>query len=104
MLVATVTLNWTDPTARVDVPPTALSPSEIASVDVFDGVSLIGTVIGAGVTFTTGILSVGDHSFTVVVNDTTGHKSALSNVFTATIEAVLAAPLAVSDLTGVVNP
>ena len=105
--MSTVTLKWTDPTTRVD--GSALAPTEIASIDIFDTAAStptvpIGNILGGVGTFTTGVLSVGDHTFTVVVNDTTGHKSAASNPFTATIAAISAAPSAVADLSGTVNP
>lgn len=105
--MSTITLEWTNPTARVD--GSALAPTDIASVDIFDTAasnpaSPIGSVTGDATSFTTGVLSVGDHTLTAVVNDTTGHKSAASNPFTATIEATLAAPDAIADLSGTVNP
>jgi hypothetical protein len=105
--MSTATLNWTVPTTRVD--GTALAPSDVASIDVFDSASptpnmAIGTVQGAGTSFATGVLSVGVHNFTVVVNDTTGHSSATSNVASANIPAVLAAPSAVTTLAVTVNP
>lgn len=105
--MATATLKWTNPTTRTD--GTALAPTDIASVDIFDSASSnpaipIGNVIGAANTFTTGVLTVGDHVFTVVVNDTTGHKSGLSNAVTVTVAATLAPPSAVADLSATLNP
>jgi hypothetical protein len=105
--MSTVALKWTDPTARVDGVP--LAAADIASIDIFDSAATdptvaIGNVPGAGTSFTTGVLSVGVHNFTAVVNDTTGHKSAPSNVFSATIAATLAAPAAITDLAGTVLP
>jgi large repetitive protein len=97
--VATVTLTWTAPTTRVDGSP--LAPEQIAGTHVFDGASEIGAVQGAANTFTTGALSAGEHSFTVVVHDTDGNLSAPSNVAAATIGT--AAPAAVTDLKAVVN-
>ena len=91
------------PTTRTD--GTDLSPDEVASVDVFDdvgdgnGAQKIGTISGAGNSFATNTLAVGNHSFDVVVNDTTGHKSGPSNVATLTVAATLAAPSAVTNLT-----
>lgn len=105
--MSTVTLNWSNPTTRTD--GSALSPDEIASVDVSDdvgdgnGSQVIGSVSGAGTSFTTGTLSVGNHAFTIVVNDTTGHKSAPSNSAAVSIPATLAAPSAVQDLSATVN-
>lgn len=91
------------PTTRTD--GSELSPDDIASVDVFDdvgdgnGSQKIGSVTGAGTSFATVTLAVGNHSFSVVVNDTTGHKSAPSNVAALSVPATLAAPSAVTDLT-----
>lgn len=100
------TLTWSNPTARVD--GVALAPNEIVSVDVFDSGSAtpttaIGNVAGPGTTFTTGLLSVGNHGFTVVVNDSTGHASAPSNIAAVTVAPTLAAPSAVTDLVAVVT-
>lgn len=105
--MATVTLTWTLPTTRTDGAP--LTPDQIASVDVFDTASAtptapIGTVNGAGTTFTTDVLSVGLHQFDVVIRDTTGHSSADSNMASVTVPAVLANPSAVTDLAAVLNP
>lgn len=106
--MSTVTLNWTIPTTRID--SSTLNPSDIASVDVFDdindgnGPQNIGNASGAATSFTTQTLSVGSHTFTVVVNDTTGHKSAASNAAQITVPATLAAPTAVTDLSATLNP
>lgn len=105
--MSTATLSWTNPIARTDGTP--LSPDEIASVDVLDAVDgapaeVIGSVTGAGTSFTTGLLSVGSHAFSVVVNDTTGHKSAPSNTAIIVIAPTLAAPNAVTDLSATPNP
>lgn len=104
--MSTATLTWTNPVTRID--GVALAPNEIVSVDIFDSGSptlavAIGNVAGPGTTFTTGVLSVGNHGFTVVVNDTTGHVSAPSNVAAVTVAPTLAAPAAVSDLAAVLN-
>ena len=106
-LVTTVALKWTNPTTRVD--GTALAPGDIASIDVFDTATPgapIGNVPGgtATGTFVSGVLAVGDHGFTVVVNDTAGHRSDPSNVFSGTVVATLANPSAVTDLAGVFGP
>lgn len=105
--MATATLSWTNPTSRTD--GVALSPDEIASVDIFDSAETdptqpIGRVPGAGTSFTTGLLTVGTHGFTAVVNDVNGHKSAPSNSAVAIIEATQANPAAITDLSVVVNP
>jgi hypothetical protein len=105
--LSTATLNWNNPTTRVDGTP--LAPSDIASIDIFDSASAppstpIGSVQGAGTSFVTSLLTVGQHSFTVVVNDTAGHKSAPSNTAMLTVPATLAAPSAVTDLQATLNP
>jgi hypothetical protein len=105
--MSTATLNWTVPNTRIDGSP--LAASDIASIDIFDSTSStpsvpIGTVKGAGTSFTTGVLTVGVHNFTAVVNDTTGHFSAPSNTASATVEATLAAPTAIADLAATLNP
>lgn len=104
--MSTATLTWTDPTTRTD--GTALTAAEIASVAIFDSAAAnpavaIGTVAGGVTTYTTGTLSVGTHSFTVVVTDTAGHVSAASNAASVTVSPTLAAPAAVSDLAVVLN-
>lgn len=104
--MSTATLTWVNPTARTD--GTALVPADIASVDVFDSASpgpAIGSVKGGDtVTFTTDVLAVGDHTFTVVVNDTTGHKSAPSGGATLTVAATLAPPNVATSLAATLNP
>ena len=99
--MATASLKWTAPTTRTD--GSALTPDMIAGSDVFDGANMIGSVVGAANMFTTDVLAVGDHSFTVVVRDTAGHSSAASNVATVTVPATLANPSAVTDLTATLN-
>lgn len=99
--MATATLTWTLPTTRVDGSPLAVT--DIASVHIFDGGVEIDHV-GAVTSFTTDVLTVGQHDFTVTVTDTTGHTSAASNVSSVTVVAVLANPSPVSDLTAVLNP
>jgi hypothetical protein len=97
--MATATLTWTPPTTRADGSP--LPADQIAGTKVFNGDREIGVVDGAGGSFTTGDLTPGEHSFTVIVQDKTGAVSAPSNTATATIAA--AAPAAVSDLKATVN-
>ena len=103
-VMSTASLMWVLPTTRTD--GSALSPSEIQSVDIFDTdtTTPIANVPGAGTTFTTGTLSVGVHNFTVVVNDTTGHKSAPSNTASLTVPATLANPSPATSLTATLNP
>lgn len=104
--MSTATLTWTLPTARTD--GVALSPDEIASVSIFDSASAtpdvpIMVTQGAVTSFTTDVLSVGVHNFTVIVNDTTGHSSAASNSASVTVSATLANPAAVTDLAAKLN-
>lgn len=105
--MSTASLVWVNPTTRTD--GTALDPSAIASVDVFDSVDgaapvNIANLPGAATTFTTGVLTVGNHTFTVDVNDTSGHVSAQSAGVLATVVAVLASPSAPTGLTVTLNP
>ena len=106
--MSTVTLTWDIPVARTDGTP--LNPDEIASIDVFDdvgdgnGPQKIGSVVGAGLTFTTPVLTVGNHTFTEIVNDTTGHKSAASAPITEVIPATLANPNPVTNVQATINP
>lgn len=104
--MTTATLRWTDPVTRVD--GSVLASADIAFVDVSDthsdgSVELVGSVLPGVNAFTTGALSVGDHAFTLVVRDTSGHSSARSNVATVTVAPTLADPSAVTDLTAVLN-
>jgi hypothetical protein len=104
--VTTAIIKWTDPTTRVD--GTALAPAEIASVDIFDSAatdpSPVGNVPGGAQQFTTGVLSVGDHVFSLMWNDTTGHKSAALSAPTVTVPPTLASPSPGSGLTVTLNP
>ena len=105
--MTTAVLTFTDPTTRTDGSP--LAAADIASVDIFDSVdgnraSQIGTVPTTGLTFTTGALSPGVHAFTAVVNDTSGHVSAASDVVTLTVVATIAPPSPITDLAGSLNP
>jgi len=106
--VTTATLTWTNPTARIDGSP--LDPSDILFLEIFDdtgdgsGPVLIGSPTGPDTDFTTQALAVGSHTFTVVVNDTTGHKSTASNAAVVTVPATQAIPEAVVDLAAVLNP
>lgn len=102
-----VALTWDLPTARSDDTP--LSPDDIESIDVFDTLSAtplvpIGTTKGAQTSFTTSTQSVGDHSYDVIVNDTTGHSSPASVAFAITIPATLAAPNPATNLQGTLVP
>ena len=105
--MSTATLTWTVPVTRTDA--SVLAPGDVAFIDVYDDASTtpaipIGSVTGAGVTYTTGVLGVGVHNFTVIVRDTTGHSSASSNMATVTVPATLANPSAVSTLAATLNP
>ena len=108
--VSKATLAGNTPTTRVD--NSALSLAEIDSIDFFDdigdgnGPQKIGTLSGPAATFsfTTGVLSVGTHVFTGVVNDTKGHKSAPSNGASLDVPATLAAPSPIVGLTVTIVP
>ena len=105
--MTTATLKWADPTTRVDGSP--LAPAEIASIDVFDSAASnpaipIGNVPGGAQMFTTGVLSVGDHTFSFVVNDTTGHKSVSVAAPPVTVAPTLANPSPVGSITVTLNP
>lgn len=99
--MTTATLRWTDPKTRVD--GSALAAADIASVEISnthsDGsVELLGSVLSGVQSFTTGVLAVGVNAFTVVVRDTSGHVSAMSNAAVVVVIPTLAAPSAVTDL------
>ena len=101
-----VILTWTPPTTRVD--GSALAPTQIGAVTIYDSASgtpvAIGTVTGAVGTFQTPQLTPGSsHSYTVVTCDTQSPPvcSAPSNTFAYMVPTPpLAAPAAVTDLTG----
>jgi hypothetical protein len=97
--MATATLTWTNPTTRVDGSP--LAASDIARVEAFDGDTSFGFVTSP---FTTPTLTVGDHSFTVVITDNAGHVSAPSNNALITIPPSAANPSPVTDLAATLNP
>jgi hypothetical protein len=113
-LMSTATVTWVNPTFRVAVPPlppVALDPSEIASVDIFDSFAPdtpIGTVSGGTtMTFTTPELAVGDHAFTVVVIETKkGLKSAPSDASAILTVGTpdLTAPMPATNVVAVLNP
>lgn len=82
----TVTLVWTNPTTRTD--GTALSASEIATVEVFDSVGGASTSFGFGTSpFITPRLPVGTHTFSLVLTDKGGNKSAVSNTLQVIVQA-----------------
>lgn len=104
--MTTATIRWTDPTARTD--GSFLAQGDIASIEVTDShpdgsSEVLGNVLPGVQNFTTGPLAVGDHAFTMVVKDTTGHSSARSAVATVTVVATLADPSPVTDVTAVLN-
>lgn len=94
-------LRWTDPVTRID--GAKLAAADISGIEIHDTHSdgsseVLGTVLAGVQQFTTGILGVGDHAFTVVVKDKDGHASSASNVAVVSVPATLAAPSAVTDL------
>lgn len=108
--VTTATIAGTTPITRVD--GSALNLSDITAILVFDdigdgnGPQQIGTVPNpeANFAFTTGVLAVATHTFTVIVDDDSGHASATSNAAQLTVAPTLANPSAVTNLTAVANP
>lgn len=107
MTLTTATIKWDIPTTRTDGSP--LTPDQIAGFDIFDSASAtpdvaIGSVAGAGGSFTTDLLAVGVHNFTVVARDTVGHSSAASNAASVTVEATLANPSPPANVTATLNP
>lgn len=104
--MSTAHLAWTNPLDRTDNSP--LPPSEIASIDVYDdtgeGPLRIANLPGPATSFDTELLAVGNHAFSVYVNDITGHSSLTSNVATVTVPATQPAPKAVTDLSATLNP
>lgn len=108
--MSTATLNWSLPTTRTDGSP--LAASDIASIDVFDAnatdpTAPLTTIQGAATSFTTGTLADGPHSFTVVLQDTAGHRSDPSNAASVTVVVTpppVANPSPVTDLTATLNP
>lgn len=104
--MSTATITIVNPTTRTD--GSALAPTDIAGIDIFDSASptpavAIGHVTGAGTAFTTGVLTVGDHGFAAVWTDTTGHVSGPSNVSVVTVPATLAPPNP-GTITATLNP
>lgn len=104
--MSTAKLTWTNPIDRTDNSP--LPASDIASVDVYDdtgeGAVKIANLPGPATSYDTETLAVGNHAFSVYVNDITGHSSAVSNIATVNVPATQAAPNAVTDLAAVLNP
>ncbi|HEY2810556.1 MAG TPA: hypothetical protein VGJ00_04105 [Rhabdochlamydiaceae bacterium] len=105
--MSTSTLTWVLPTTRTD--GSSLASTDIASVSIFDVSTedpshhMIGSAVGPATTFTTDILTVGFHNFTVAVVDTAGHVSADSNVASVEVKSTLADPSAPTGLTAVLN-
>ena len=88
------TITWVDPTQRTD--GTAIAPDTF-NVLIFDSLSPtpatpIATVAQGVQTYTTGVLSVGAHVFTLEADDSEGDISVPSASATVTIAAALAAP------------
>jgi hypothetical protein len=72
----TATVLWTLPTTRINGQP--FSPSDISSVQLFDGTELLGICEGPCNSMQSGDLGPGVHSFAVIVVDTSNRMSALS--------------------------
>jgi len=72
-----------------DTTPTLSGTAENGStVTLYDGATLLGTVVAGagGWTYTTGVLTQGDHTITAVSTDTAGNVSAASAGLTITID------------------
>jgi len=97
-----VTLTWTNPTMYVSGQPLTIGQVSVLYDNVQTGIS------GAPTTFTTPALTLGSHTFTVVVCDnqgTPGNCSQASNPATVNITATGALVVPpVGDLRAVVNP
>ena len=95
-----VTITWTDPTQRTD--GSNISPDTF-NVLVFDSASPtpavpIGTVAQGVQSFTSGVLSVGLHAFTLEADDSEGDISIATPLANFTISAALAAPNPPTDV------
>jgi len=104
--MATATITIVLPTARTD--GTSFGPDEIDHTDIFDLTSptpdvAIGTCKGRGDEFHDRCSQRRRSQLRLVVNDTTGHMSAASNVASVTVPAVLANPNP-ATITAVLNP
>jgi hypothetical protein len=104
--MSTVTLTWTDVTTLVDGTPLPAG----FTVELFDTASATPTValgsVAAGIqTYTTGVLTPGDHSFTAVTVDANGVSSAPSNAVTVTVPTPVdaSAPAAITNLVATLN-
>lgn len=106
--MSTAVLNWVLPTTRTD--GSALAAADIAGIDIFDMASAtpttpIGNAAGSATSFTTGVLTVGDHGFTMVANDSGGRKSDPSKVVVGTVAAPpVAPPSPITGVTVTINP
>lgn len=107
--MATATLKWTLPATRVDGSP--LAAADITLIDVLDNGAVIATLPGQPQDYTTDTLTVGDHAFTVVVQDSGGRRSDASNVAAVNVPEVApppppetANPSPVADLSATLNP
>jgi hypothetical protein len=81
----------------IDTTPTFSGTAESGStVTLYDGATLLGSVVASagGWTYTTGVLTQGDHTITAVSTDTAGNVSAASAGRTITIDT--SAPVVVS--------
>jgi hypothetical protein len=87
----TVTLVWQNPTTRTDGTP--LAPAQIASVEVFAIVGGASTSFGFQTSpFITPKLNVGTYSFSLILTDTGGQTSMVSNSLQVTVPATVAPP------------
>ncbi len=79
-----------------DSTPTLDGTAEaLSTVQIFDGVTSLGTTTVSGIgnwTFTTGVLADGVHSFTAVATDVAGNVGVASGALAVTIDTSIAAP------------
>jgi hypothetical protein len=93
-IMSTATITWVDPVNRTD--GSAIAPDTF-SVSIFDSASPtptqpIGTVAEGVQTFTTGSLSAGLHTYTLVATDSEGDVSVPSVSASVTVPVTIAAP------------
>lgn len=98
-----INLKWTDATKRIDS-----TPGTVATVDIYEETNPdapIATVPGGVQTFDVTGFAAGTWNFGIVFVDSTGLRSALSNIASATVPVPTPSPLvAASDLTATYVP
>jgi PKD repeat protein len=95
-----INLTWTLPTTRTD--GSALTPTDIAKVSIFDGSTgtLIADLPGSATSYeSTTDATPGTYAFNVTVTDTTGNTSAPASTSIVVPTPVVAPPSPVTNLT-----